>query len=280
MAGTRGPARRELVARLARVFRSKNRRRPRVGRAGVRVALAALPALALVGTGAALWPSVRSAVRAHPYFAVTEVVVRDVRRLAPDDVRRAAGIEPGMSVWDVDTRAAEQRLRQYEWVRSARVRRELPHRVILHVREERPAAILVTEKGDEYYVSARGRVFARLRRGDARDLPTITGVPGPEVRPDPGASRLLRRALALVRRTNGIVVSEVHVDRTRGLTLMPVAPAIPIELGWNGFDEKLRRCARVMGLWAERETEIAGVSLLFDDEVIVRTRTTGKRRTT
>jgi len=153
--------------------------------------------------------------------------------------------------------------------------------VTIHVREERPAAIIVTEKDGEYYVSARGHVFARLRRGDARDLPSITGVPGPDAgRADPAGSRALRRALLLVRRANGIVVSEVHVDRMRGLTLMPVSPAIPIELGWNGFDEKLRRFARVMALWAGRETEIAGVSLLFDDEVVVRSRTTAKRRTT
>ena len=278
MAGTRGPARRELVARL---FRSRNRRRPRVGRAGVRVALAILPALALAGAAAAVWPWTRDAIRRHPYFALTEVVVRDVRRLTPDEVRRAAGIEPGMSVWDVDARAAETRLRRYEWVRSARVRRELPHRVTIHVREERPAAIVVTDKREEYYVSARGHIFARLRRGDARDLPSITGVPGPDVgRADPAGSRALRRALVLVRRANGIVVSEVHVDRTRGLTLMPVSPAIPIELGWNGFDEKLRRVARVIALWAGREAEIAGVSLLFDDEVIVRSRTTAKRRAT
>ena len=278
MAGTRGPARRELVARL---FRSRNRRRPPVGRAGVRVALAVLPALVLVGAALAVWPWARAAIRRHPYFALTEVVVRDVRRLTADEVRVAAGIEPGMSVWDVDAGAAETRLRRYEWVRSARVRRELPHRVTIHVREERPAAIIVTDKGEEYYVSGRGHVFARLRRGDARDLPSITGVPGPDAgRADLAGSRALHRALLLVRRANGIVVSEVHVDRMRGLTLMPVSPAVPIELGWNGFDEKLRRFARVMALWAGRETEIAGVSLLFDDEVIVRSRTTAKRRTT
>jgi cell division protein FtsQ len=240
-----------------------------------------LPAIAFAGAAVALWPWACDAIRRHPYFALTEVVVRDARRLTADEVRHAAGIEPGMSVWDVDERAAETRLRRYEWVRSARVRRELPHRVTIHVREERPVAIVVTDKGEEHYVSARAHVFARLRRGDPRDLPSITGVPAPDGgRADPAGSRAFRRALLLVRRANGLVVSEVHVDRVRGLTLMPVSPAIPIELGWNGFDEKLRRFARVMALWAGRENEIAGVSLLFDDEVIVRSRATAKRRTT
>jgi hypothetical protein len=70
----------------------------------------------------------------------------------------------------------------------------------------------------------------------------------------------------------------VHVDRTRGLTLMPVRPAIPIELGWDRFEEKLARLPRVLALWAGREADIASVSLLFDDEVIVRTRALPGRR--
>jgi len=58
---------------------------------------------------------------------------------------------------------------------------------------------------------------------------------------------------------------------------MPVRPAVPIELGWTGFAEKLGRVPRVLALWAGREGEIAVVSLLFDDEVIVRTRAPKRR---
>jgi len=231
--------------------------------------------------GVTVWPHARDAVRRHPYFAVRDVVVRDVRRLRPDEVRATAGIQPGMSVWDVDVRAAERRLREHEWVRAARVRRELPHRVTIHVREERPAAIVVAGEAEEYYVSARGRIFARLAPGDARDLPSVTGLARSELAGrGPVGSRALRRALGLLRRAGGIIVSEVHVDRARGLTLMPVRPAIPIELGWNGFEQKLARSARVMALWAGREGEIAGMSLVFDDEVIVRTHAAAKRRAT
>ena len=67
-------------------------------------------------------------------------------------------------------------------------------------------------------------------------------------------------------------VSEIHVDRVRGLTLLPVRPQVPIELGWGEFSPKLARLPQVFALWAGREGAIAGVSLLFDDEVIVRTR--------
>jgi hypothetical protein len=87
----------------------------------------------------------------------------------------------------------------------------------------------------------------------------------------------VRRALNLLRllehRPSGLgLVSEVHLDRRRGLTLLPTRPTVPIELGWGDFETKLGRLPTVLGLWAGRESEIAGVSLLFDDAVIVRTR--------
>ncbi len=280
MAGARGSARRELVARL---FGSRNRwRGPGARVAWVRpTAALAVAAVLALGLGGLAWPRLREAVRRHPYFAVTEVVVRDPHRLGADEVRQAAGLAPGMSVWDVDPRAAEARLRAHPWIRSARVRRDLPRRVTIQVREERPVAIVVMERENagDYFVSARGRVFARVAPGDARDLPYVTGLRSRDLADgDAVGARALRRAIMLLRRSGGLRVSEVHVDGVRGLTLMPVHPAIPLELGWHGFEEKLARLPRVMTLWAGREADIASVSLLFDDEVIVRTRVAPGRR--
>jgi cell division protein FtsQ len=275
MAGARGSARRELVARL---FGTRNRRRAAVsGGPSSRRAwlLLGLPALGLPVLGAFLWPHVRDAIRRHPYFAVTEVVIHETRRLPVDEVRAAAGIAPGMSVWDVDPALAEARLRAHPWIRAASVKRELPRRVTIQVREERPVAIVIVEreKGGEYYVSAHGRIFARVKSGEVRDLPYVTGLRGASLTEgDPASVRALRRAVALIRRSGKLEVSEVHVDRVRGLTLMPVRPAIPLELGWHDFEAKLARLPRVLALWAGRESDIATVSLLFDDEVIVRTR--------
>ena len=274
MAGARGSARRQLVARL---FGTRNRRRA-AGSAvpSRRVWLVlGLPAVVVPVLAAVLWPYARDAIRRHPYFAVTEVVVNETRRVGKDEVRAAAGIVPGMSVWDVDPALAEARLRAHPWIRAASVRRELPRRVTIRVREERPVAIVVIErgKGGEFYVSAHGRIFARVSAGEARDLPYVTGLQAASLTDgDPPSVRALRRAVALIRRSGKLEVSEVHVDRVRGLTLMPVRPAIPLELGWHDFEAKLARLPRVLALWAGREPDIATVSLLFDDEVIVRTR--------
>jgi len=233
----------------------------------------ALPGALAIGLALAAWPHLRDAAARHPYFAVREVVVRDHHRLPADEVRTAAGIEPGMSIWDVDAAAAEARLAAHRWIRSARVRRELPHRVVIEVREERPLAIVALEDGrGEYYVSPHGHLFAPVGANDARDFPYLTGLARADLKDgERFGPRALHRALALVRQSGGLGVSEVHVDRVRGLTLLPMRPSVPIELGWSGFGAKLARLPRVLALWAGREPEIVAVNLQFDDEVIVRT---------
>jgi hypothetical protein len=174
-------------------------------------------------------------------------------------------------------------------IRTARVRRHLPHRVAIQIREERPLAIVdagpralrgepATGERALYYVGAHGRLFAPVGDADALDFPYLTGLDEADLVGRTGfGPRAVRRALNLLRllerRPTGLgPLSEVHLDRRRGLTLHPNRPAVPIELGWTDFDTKLERLPRVLAQWAGREAEIVAVSLLFDDEVVVRTR--------
>ncbi len=277
MAGARGPARRQLVGRL---LGRRNRRRGARLRVSLGVVWRALAVAASMAALAGAWPIVRDAVRRHPYFAVQEVVVRHRGRLTPETIRAVAAIEPGTSIWDVDAVAAEARLAREPWVRSARVWHELPHRMVIEVREHRPAAIVsVTDPAPTlYYVASNGRIFAPVGPLDSHDYPYVTGLAAADLSGrDPFGPHAIRRSLALLRllareRTGLGMISEVHVDRRQGVTLLPVRPAVPIELGSGDFAAKLGRLGEVLRLWAGHEAEIASVQCIFDDEVIVRTR--------
>ena len=67
-------------------------------------------------------------------------------------------------------------------------------------------------------------------------------------------------------------MSEVHVSNDRGMTLLPVRPAIPIVLGWGGLPRKLDQLGRVLPLWMGRASDVREVSCVFEDQVIVRMR--------
>jgi cell division protein FtsQ len=275
MAGARGTARRQLVGRLV-----GRRNRRRGSRAWLGWLSRGAPAVVAVVLAALAWPVVRDAVRHHPYFTVREVVVRGSRHLVPDAVRRFAGVEPGVGIWAVDCARAERSLEGVPWVRTARVWRELPDRVVIRVREERPTAIVALSDAAPalHYVAPRGKVFARLEPSDARDFPYITGLRVADLSgADATGLRAVRRSLALLRLAGRRGrVSEIHVDRERGLTLLPVDPRIPVEVGWGDFPRRLGRLNTVLERLAGRQDEILGVSLRFDDEVIVRVRETAE----
>lgn len=259
---------------MSRLVGPRNRRRG--SRAWLRSLAHAAPAALGVAVALLAWPLVRDAVRRHPYFTVHEVVVRGNRHLAPDAVRRLAGIEPGVGIWAVDCRRAERSLEGVAWVRTAHIWRELPDRIVIRVREERPAAIVALSDTAPalHYVAPRGKIFARLEPSDPRDYPYLTGLKVADLAGADGVGvRGIRRALSLVRIAGRRGrVSEINIDRERGLTLLPVDPRIPVEVGWVDFPRRLARLGAVLEKLAARQDEILRVSLRFDDEVIVRVR--------
>jgi len=282
MARARGPARRQLVARARKRRRPDDESARRIDPVLVRrLVRAAIIATSTLVAALVVGPWCRRVAHTHPYFAVREVAVRHRGRLDADAIRRLAGVEIGTNVWDVDPTDAETRLLTNGWIRSADVRRELPDRIVVHVREHRPAAILAVddESPGLYYVAANGRIFAPVASEDGRDLPFVTGLRRTDLAGSAAfGPRAVRRALGLLRhaerRPRIGAVSELHVDRDAGLTLLPMRPALPIEIGWGQYDAKLDRLTEVLPYWTGRETELRSVSCVFDDEVIVRTRTT------
>ncbi len=277
MAGARGPTRRQLVARgHARRRHASFAVDPAVARRVAGWLAAACGVAVVLGVGV---PWVAELARRHSYFAVREVALRHRGELEPEAVRALAGVDVGSSIWDVDADVVQTRLLTNGWIRNALVRRELPDRVVVHVRENRPVAILAVadETAGLYYLAQNGRIFAPVASGDPRDLPFVTGLTRKDLAGD-GAfgPRAVRRALALMRHAERQpavgTISELHVDRELGLTLMPIKPALPITIGWGEYDLKLARVAEVLPFWAGREGDVRDVSCLFEDDVVVRTR--------
>jgi cell division protein FtsQ len=246
---------------------------PRLLRALVRGAIGLFAVLAVV---LPLW----HAARTHPYFGVHEVRWTHHGRLSEAELRDALGVPDGTNIWSVDVQAVAARLRRLPWVRSASVRRDLPDRLLVSVGEYRPAAIVAVAAPHPglFFVAGNGRIFAPVGDRDARDLPYVTGLTGADLGGDDGfGPQAVHTALALLRHVRLHApeigaLSEVHVAREDGVTLIPMHRAVPIALGWGTFPVKLARASRVLGLWRGRDREIAGINCMFDNDIIVRTR--------
>lgn len=195
-------------------------------------AIAAMVALAI--GGGALWLGHRW-VTTSDRFAITDIEVRGADRLRPDDVRAALGVRPGDNVFAADLDAAGARLRDQPWIAQAEVRRVLPDRLVVEIREYEPAAVVAL--GELYLVDATGHPFKRaeLEAGDGDGLPSITGLERASYQRDPEATaRTIVDALAVLARWQAgarPAIGELHVGAHGQLALYTYDTATAIELG-------------------------------------------------
>jgi cell division protein FtsQ len=233
-----------------------------VGAAACGLGLAAVLVLGL--------PRLWQAVRAHPYFALTAIDVSGNERLSRREVLQWAGVHEGSSIWDAAPSVLRVRLQRQPWIRHVSVRREFPHRLTISLEERRPVAIVRLDSLE--YVGRGGRVLDPLQPEDSRDFPLITGLEGAAAADFVPIG--VHRALQLLRLCAhaGFEVSEIHVDRRRGVTVFPLRTAVAVVLGWGNWRHKLARSARVLAAWNGQVERLAVVDATFRNQVVVRLR--------
>lgn len=223
-----------------------------------------------------LWygaPGAVALAKSHPYFALTMIELDGNRRLSRGELLQWAGVNERTSVWDATPDMVRLRLQDHPWIRRATVQREFPNRLNISVEERRPVAIVRLQA--LHYVDRGGRILGALRDGDSPDFPLITGLENAALADfvPVGVHRALR-FLRLCERTSSCfdAVSEVHVDRNRGLTIIPLRTAVTVVLGWGGWRDKLVRAARVLAAWEGQVGRLTAVDVSFRDLVVVRVR--------
>ena len=244
-----------------------------VGRWLSRARFSMLAAVCGCGLAAVLWYGVPGALhlaRGHAYFSISNIELEGNRRLSRREVLHWAGITVHTSVWDAPPDLVRTRLLSHPWIRNVKVQREFPNRLSISVEERRPVAIVRLDELN--YVDRGGHVLGPLREGDSPDFPLITGLDSPAAAEfvSVGVHRALR-FLRLCERFRGFdAISEVRVDRERGLTVFPQRRTVAVVLGWGGWREKLARSARVLAVWEGQMNRVAAVDVSFRGMAVVK----------
>jgi cell division protein FtsQ len=248
------------------VRKHKNRRRPGTvwsrlprpraiadacGRA-LRRSLPAVAAVAAIGMiGGALWAGHRW-MTTSSRFAIAAIAVHGTQRVDPDELRAQLPVRPGDNVF-VDLAGVARAVRAHPWIATASVYRQLPHTLVIDVREHTAAAVL--EIGDLYLVDASGRPFKRaaLETGEADGLPILTGIDRAAYANQPDAAAATARdaiaAFESWRSATRPAIGEIHVGLHRAVTLHTYDRAIAIQLGALG-GELPARMHRFDTAWA------------------------------
>jgi len=99
-------------------------------------------------------------VLASPLVAVSRVEIEGVTYADQALIESVAESMKGTSVLTLDTEAATRRLESDPWIGAVRIRTYLPNRVVIEVRERRPAAWFVGVDNRGRVIDVEGRVLA------------------------------------------------------------------------------------------------------------------------
>jgi cell division protein FtsQ len=213
-------------------------------------------------------------------FAIEQVEVTGNEQLTNAQVLRAAGLAVGQNVFTVGPEQARANLLREPWIEAANVRRRLPGRFSIEVRERHAVALLAS--GQLQLVSDEGVAFKVLEANDPSDLPVISGLdPSLRTQDEQALSSSLLDAVALLHayQDAGLSrrepISEIHVDNDRGLSLYVGSDAMYVRLGKGPFRQKLERMREVLTRLSKDKARAAYVYLdnqKRQDRVVARLR--------
>lgn len=175
-------------------------------------------------------------VTTSPRFAITTVEVHGNQQLETDEVIASLPARVGDNMFATSLDEVVAELRQNPWVAGAEAHRELPHTIVVNVREHVPAAIV--SLGGLYLVDEHGLPFKKAELGadDGAGLPIITGLDRAGYLANPASTAAtIRGALGALARWRAEPerpsIGEVHLDTHGALTLVTYEQAISIQLG-------------------------------------------------
>jgi cell division protein FtsQ len=243
--------------------------------------LRSLRGLGMIASILALYVLSSALVRS-PLFVVKQVELDASGRPGPDEIRSMSGIRPGMNMFSLDTEEVSRRLETHPWIQHATVVKRLPDKVLIKVWKRRPV-VLIGVQGCLYYMDAEGKVLDMIQPGASLDFPMITGLEQDvEDARRCGEGRDLQQALSLLRVLQDTPalgsVSEIHIDRSEGLSFVLEGFPVPVQMGWSDFLEKMIRFEKVLPSLASQSNGIERVDLRFSGQIVLKQREGGKGR--
>jgi cell division protein FtsQ len=198
-------------------------------------------------------------------FEIREVQWEGRVRLRSDRLEASLGPVIGQNIFQIDLKKRVERISAQPGVKEASIRRALPDRIIVKVRERRPAVLLVRRSG-AVLVDEEGVVLepASLSSDLSPDLPRLLG----EGAQDPEA---IQQGLSLAEflEREGLSGPRV-IEVGRGGDLVLEWEGVRIHWGWGDYPEKWRYFQRAAEDLKRRKESYREADLRFDRQVVIR----------
>ncbi len=184
------------------------------------------------------------------FFQVKKVEVRGCKKIPEMIILSLAKIEGMPNLFSLPLKEISKRVEAHPWVEHVNVRKIFPDRVLIHIEERKPIAIL--QLGEPFYIDSKGVIFSRVGDRDGYDFPFLTGLNRQMFEKEPTtAKQLIAKALEflmVVDRENTSPlkeVSEIRMEKIFGIRCFTQAGGVEVRMGWDQYEEKMKRLSLI-----------------------------------
>lgn len=247
--------------------------------------LVSVTMLVIVQTLRVLKPHIIEAIKSfnQNYFSISEIAIVGASEFGEKEIRGyvepIVKVNPNLITFPIASVKLFLATRPY--ISNAQIRRELPGRLVLSVKEKKTVAILVN-KGF-YHVDENGFIIRPLSSGENIDVPVIT------IDDDMGNDQVddaIKTACLLIELDNGAVpslsFSEIRITKSsmiaRSMDLKNAENYIPpLYLSFEGAEKKILQLKKLWPQLLKKKNEIEYVDGRFRQGVVVKLKTTEER---
>lgn len=223
--------------------------------------------LCVAGVGAAsLWLYGKAV--SSDFFTTRHIDVAGNTRLTRDMVLQLGGISEGDNSLAISIADVERNLRDTPWVEEVSVKRLLPDRFIIKIKERMPS-FWVRKDGTLYYANERGEIIAPVESRNFLSLPTLKIEPGGE-EAIPCLTRLLRDIRSGVLPLEAGSVAQVTLSPSNGVEIYLEDRNMRLSISVDDWEGNLKRLGLALADLARRhELGTARVMRAVDGNVWV-----------
>ncbi|MDR0816280.1 MAG: FtsQ-type POTRA domain-containing protein [Desulfovibrio sp.] len=213
------------------------------------MALLTIAVLVPVGLGiASLW--LYDTAVTSSFFQTRHVDVTGNVRLTKEMVLQYCGIREGDNCLAVSITDAERDLRKTPWVEEVSVKRLLPDRFVIKLKERLPS-FWVHKDGVLFYANERGEIIAPVESKNFLSLPTLVIEPGAEDTA-PYLARVLKDVQSGALPVESGVIAQVTASAGRGVEIYLEDREMRLSIATDDWSGNLVRMGVALGDLARR----------------------------
>ncbi|MCK5237478.1 MAG: FtsQ-type POTRA domain-containing protein [Deltaproteobacteria bacterium] len=213
-----------------------------------------------------------------PSLSVSEIVVSGSDSVSGGELLRLGDIYAGKSILKIDTKEASVAMTSHPYVEEAKVKRQLPNKVYIDVKERKPVLLVNTDR--LMIMDTKGVVFKAYTFNDAVSLPILTGIRDQEMVEQVYKEKLyfLLEAMSASSTVKLDEISEINYNPFYGLTVVMSEGNGRISFGMNDYAKKVSKLEMFISARGGNLNGVKTVDLNSKRGVVVKFASYGKEK--